>query len=323
MTGIALTSGWVARHTPRGAGAGGRDAAIIDIAQDLLLRSLHASGALDDLVFKGGTALRKLYAGQQGRFSTDLDFSAARAEDDPDEVLTTFLEAVEGASIGPFTYGVAERRGKWLLTVDHPYERGASDLSSKIDVSPPVWLDPVSRGWVPMPIHDVYGDPPLPAIQVIRLEENVAEKISRLNRATTARDMYDLAWIAEHQREFGGLDLTLLRRLAVLKIWVDAHGITGGRAVWKPGHEPAAFDPATWLRERREEEFVLEDIGALAVPTPTAAELAGAVRDHYAFLADLDDTERRLAAARGQDRPLVLRVLAELPGERLTPLGLY
>lgn len=43
------------------------------VAQDLLLRELHGRAALDGLVFKGGTALRKLYAGNQGRFSTDLD----------------------------------------------------------------------------------------------------------------------------------------------------------------------------------------------------------------------------------------------------------
>lgn len=323
MTAIALTPGWIARHTPRGAGAGGRDAAIIDIAQDLLLRSLNSSGAMDGLVFKGGTALRKLYAGQQGRFSTDLDFSAARAEDDPDEVLMAFLEAVEGAQIGPFSYGVKERRGKWLLTVDHPYGGGESALSSKIDVSPPVWLDPVRRGWVPMQVHQVYGDDPLPELQVIRLEENLAEKISRLNRSTTARDMYDLAWIAENQHVIGRLDTALVRRLAVLKVWVDAHGLSGGAAVWKPGHEPAAFDPDNWLRERRDDEFDLEDIGALAVPTPSAAELADAVRKHYAFLADLDEAERQLAAARGRDRHLALRALAELPDDRLARLGLY
>jgi Nucleotidyl transferase AbiEii toxin, Type IV TA system len=74
---ITVTVGWIARHTPKGAGAGGREAAILDIAQDLLLRDLHDSGALDALVFKGGTALRKLYAGNQGRFSLDLDFSLA------------------------------------------------------------------------------------------------------------------------------------------------------------------------------------------------------------------------------------------------------
>jgi predicted nucleotidyltransferase component of viral defense system len=323
VTAVALTAGWIARHTPRGAGAGGRDAAIIDIAQDLLLRSLHHSGVMNGLVFKGGTALRKLYAGQQGRFSTDLDFSAAHAGDNPEDVLMAFLEAVESSQIGPFTYGVRERRGKWLLTVDHPYGSDGSDLSSKIDVSPPVWLDPVSRGWVPMAVHQVYGDEPLPELQVIRLEENVAEKISRLNRSTPARDMYDLAWIAEHQHEIGRLDIGLVRRLAVLKIWVDAHGVSGAAAVWKPGHEPAAFDPAQWLRERRDAEFDLQDIGALAVPTPSAADLASAVRQQYAFLADLDETEQQLAAARGNDRHLALRALAELPGGRLAQLGLY
>ena len=59
---LNITTGWIARHTPLGAGAGGRDAAIIDIAQDLLLRELHSRGALDRLAFKGGTPLRKLYA---------------------------------------------------------------------------------------------------------------------------------------------------------------------------------------------------------------------------------------------------------------------
>lgn len=57
---ITVTVGWIGRHTPKGAGAGGREAAILDIAQDLLLRQLHETGALDAVVFKGGTALRKL-----------------------------------------------------------------------------------------------------------------------------------------------------------------------------------------------------------------------------------------------------------------------
>jgi predicted nucleotidyltransferase component of viral defense system len=106
---IALTTGWIARHTPTGAGAGGRDAAVIDIAQDLLLRELHARGALRALVFKGGTALRKLYAGNQGRFSVDLDFSLARVDDDPDAVVLALIDNIEGTNIGPFSYGVSER----------------------------------------------------------------------------------------------------------------------------------------------------------------------------------------------------------------------
>lgn len=318
-----LTAGRIARHAPRNVGAGGQDAAVIDVAQDLLLRSLHEEGVLDALVFKGGTALRKLYAGQQGRFSTDLDFSLAFPTDDPDDVVAVLVGAIEGRRIGPFTYGATERRGKWMMTLEHDFGDAGAGLSSKIDVSPPIWLDPVYRGWVPLEVHSVYGDPPLPNLQTIRLEENLAEKISRLNRTTTARDMYDLAWIAANAQSLGGLDWALLRRLAVLKIWVDAHGVATSHARWKPAHEPAAFDADHWLRERRADEFDFEDIGALAVPPPSAKDLAAQVQRHYAFLADLDDTERRLATARGQDRPLALRELCRLPGGRLRDLGMY
>lgn len=321
--GISLTVGWIGRHTPKGAGAGGRDAAVIDIAQDLLLRDLNSRGALDAVVFKGGTALRKLYAGNQGRFSLDLDFSLADMGADPDTVVLELVSQIEGTRIGPFSYGVTERRGKWSLTIASPFGTDDTALASKLDVSPPVWLDPVRRGWVPMPVHTTYGDSPLPMLPTVPLEENIAEKISRLNRTTTARDMYDLAWIAQHQTALGGLDLDLVRRLAILKIWVDANGVTGANAHWKPGHEPRDFDPATWLRPRKAGEFDLEDIGALAVPVPTAAELSAAVSTRYAFLTQLDPDELQLAGAREHDRHLALRLLAELPGARLAHIGLH
>lgn len=64
---ISIQPGHIARHTPRNAGAQGREAAVVDIAQDLLLRHLHDEGALDNVAIKGGTAIRKLYAGNEGR----------------------------------------------------------------------------------------------------------------------------------------------------------------------------------------------------------------------------------------------------------------
>lgn len=69
-----ITEGHLARHY-QGL-RGGRDAALLDIAQDHALRILHDRGLFDlGLVFKGGTALRKFRAGNAGRFSTDLDFA--------------------------------------------------------------------------------------------------------------------------------------------------------------------------------------------------------------------------------------------------------
>ena len=62
---ISIQPGHIARHTPRNAGAQGREAAVVDIAQDLLLR-------------------------------------------EPQENCTlAFVAAVDGLSIGLFSYGAA------------------------------------------------------------------------------------------------------------------------------------------------------------------------------------------------------------------------
>ena len=44
MTGdrINITDGWIARHTPKGAGSGGRDAAVIDIGTNPTLSQFHS-----------------------------------------------------------------------------------------------------------------------------------------------------------------------------------------------------------------------------------------------------------------------------------------
>lgn len=322
MSDIRITPGYIARHTPANAGAQGRDAAIVDIAQDLLLRELHGNGTLDALAFKGGTSLRKLYAGKAGRFSLDLDFSTVEVGTDPDDALTDLIAEVDGTRIGPFRYGVTERRGKWILTFEHDFG-GTGGLASKLDLNPPPWLDPIRRGWQPMDIHAQYGSPPLPELQVIRLEENLAEKIARLNRATPARDMYDLRWVMTHGSTTGQLDTDLIRRLAVLKIWVDGNGVHAGETFWKPGHEGPPFEPTRWLRTRDEEDFDAEDIGALAVPQPSAKELNEALQTNFRFLADLDDEERIVARAEAKDRALALRLLTELPGGRLKDVGLF
>ncbi|SHI58491.1 hypothetical protein SAMN02745244_00651 [Tessaracoccus bendigoensis DSM 12906] len=53
-----VTEGYLVRHY-QGA-KGGRDAALLDIAQDHALHLLHEAGLFDHgLVFKGGTALRE------------------------------------------------------------------------------------------------------------------------------------------------------------------------------------------------------------------------------------------------------------------------
>lgn len=318
---VHLTLGHILRHAP--AGNQGREAALVDIAQDLLLRHFHDVGLLDSLVFKGGTALRKLYAGTAGRFSLDLDFSVRTLSDDQEVVTELLVAEVEGLTLGPFRYGTTERRDKYSLTIDTDF--GATgQLTSKLDVNPPPWLQPSSRPWVPMDIHKQYGGP-LPELPCVRLEENVAEKIARLNRTTTARDVYDLAWLWDKYRDAGGqpIDEELVRRLAVLKIWVDAHGMSTEGAFWKPGHEAYDFDPQRWLRDRPADEFDREDIGELAVPAPDLNDLWHVVKTRFAFLTNLDSDEATVASIGQGDRTLVLEMVKTLPGTLLSSAVLW
>ena len=318
---VHLTRAQVLRHTP--SKTQGFEAALVDIAQDLLLRHLSDIGLLDHLVFKGGTALRKLYAGAQGRFSLDLDFSVRDIGEDPDTIVDMLAERVSGLRIDGFIYGIEIRRGKRILTIDTDLGP-TGQLASKLDVNPPPWLEPITRQWIPMDIHAVYAvyGGPLPALSAIQIEENIAEKVARLNRTTTARDVYDLVWLWRHYRDDDGqpFNAPLVRRLIVLKIWVDAHGIEAPGTRWKPGHQAVSFDPDHWLRERPAADFDHEDIGQLSVPPPDLRTLAADMRVAFAFLRDLDRNEAAVAATSAADRGLVLNLLAELPGRRL-PVG--
>ena len=112
-----ITEGYLVRHYQGASGA--RDAALLDVAQDHLLSHLQAEGLFNrGIVFKGGTALRKFRAGNLGRFSTDLDFSA------PDEALALdVLSAVDGAEIFGFRFMV-ERLGNDVIA---GHARGRND----------------------------------------------------------------------------------------------------------------------------------------------------------------------------------------------------
>lgn len=312
-----ITTGWLARHTPQG--PGGRQAALIDIAQDLLLAQLCQQGIFDHLVFKGGTALRKLYAGNAGRFSTDLDFSVRNPDDDPEAVAELLRGEIDGQDIDGFRYFVEDHRGRAQVRYETPFG-GVGNLTTKLDIGPAPWLPPDERGWVRLPVHAAYDLPP--AIPVMSLAENMAEKIARLTRRTPARDVYDLAWISSTSPH-SGFDRALVRRLAVLKNWVDQHGLSSPPAAWRPVTGAIPYDPGRWQTTRRAADFDEDSIGILAVPPPSLDALGDQLRTHFGFLADLDSTEWRIVAGGAGSRNLVLETLSSLSGSRFASRPLY
>ena len=113
-------------------GAGRNDtygAALLDVAQDHVLWMLDQQGLFEsgELVFKGGTSLRKCRLGNAGRFSTDLDFACADGGDRAGR-----LRAIDGQSVGGFAFSLERRAtmdGTGTCDVHAVFVRGGSDCS--------------------------------------------------------------------------------------------------------------------------------------------------------------------------------------------------
>lgn len=290
---MRITEGYLSRHYQ--GRSGGRDPALLDIAQDYALVVLHRAGVFDlSVVLKGGTALRKFRAGNAGRFSTDLDFACEDAA-----TAALVLESIDGVEIDGFSFRLERRDGdrRADLRVTTPF--GTPNLPAKIDLSTRgVWLPPDVVEMVPLPIHKRY-DIDLPAIPVMRIEEVMAEKLARYRRTSLARDLYDLQWCADQS-----FDEALVRRLWVLKSFFD---IVDDELANGP------IDPADVLSERDETVFTAEQIGYLTRPV----DIAGweqRVRFRYGFLARLDQDEERWANVNPGDRRSALQAVNVIRG---------
>jgi hypothetical protein len=307
-----LTAGYVARHIPPQSRLG-LDIAVLDIAQDFLLAHLQKRGVFDLVTFKGGTALRKLFAGAHGRFSTDIDL--ATVEVDVDRGALGGIVAGECAiTLGPFTFTPAMARDRWHIAVTSDY--GSPTLTMKLDIGPPCWLAPVLGDFIPTPTQQRYGFT-LPALPCMRLEEILAEKIARLSRKATARDASDLVWVARTSPH-SQFDRERVRRVAMLKVWVDNHGMSPG---WSPALASMPFDAASWLGHRARWDD--EQIGMLASAPPTLAALEDGLRRHYKWLADRTDEEARWGTADPRDRRDVLAAIRTLNDGALRDADVY
>jgi len=287
-----ITEGYLARHYQ--GRHGGRDPALLDVAQDYALKILGDQGIFDlGLTFKGGTALRKYRAGNLGRFSTDLDFAAA-----DETVADIVLEAVHGVELHEIRFDIevvtAHRRG--LLAITTPL--GSPAIDARVEINPRApWLPSERLVPIDFPVHQGYEFQPVVA-SVMSLEETLAEKIAAYRRRVLLRDLYDLAWFAQQ----GAFDETLIRRLTHLKVYVD---------VVEEGIASGPFDPAADLFSRTPKDFPPEDIGLLT-GDPDTDEWLRRVRDRFAFLTNPTPEEERLAQCDPRDHYQVGQAIAGL-----------
>ncbi len=273
-----------------------------EVVLTFLLQLLSERGILERLAFKGGTCLRKMFLGNQGRFSTDLDFTGIE-DHDHEEVILAMMEAFEqpfhGIKFAIPDEGYYETQDglSWGVNPTYAHQWNASGVSEvKLQISqretPTL---PTERR---LQIEQSYFRllPFAPAeIICLALQEILAEKIRACYQRNKARDIFDLGVFAARP-----LNQPLIRRLVVLKLWQARD----------------SFDPARLMQKFQDgREFDWDDLAQLVRRTVVIDQkriTAACVRG-FGFLAELTDEEKIVASDRYQrEQAAVERLRAEL-----------
>lgn len=169
-----------------------------DYLQELLLKEIFSKVPGDRLVFRGGTALAKIYS--SGRFSDDLDF-VAHELGDKNALLKSIEYAIKSINnlyettfTGPETY--KEMVGYQIkingpLFISSGHEASRQTVSIDINLYEKLILAPMSLIRVP-----IYNDIPPYSLSVKQLEELLLDKVAALieRKRLPARDLYDI-WV--------------------------------------------------------------------------------------------------------------------------------
>lgn len=160
-----------------------------DLAITCALYAISRRKLRDHLVFKGGTAIKKIYH-PGARFSEDLDFTAINLKE---EEAATQLESLNDAEINSITFmevhedGTTHRGTRYRLPYIGPLNHGNSirlDLSFRDDVILPQEERTVQSG---------FSEDLTSRVKALDFLELMAEKLRAMMTRENPRDYYD-AW---------------------------------------------------------------------------------------------------------------------------------
>lgn len=170
----------------------------------------------NELVFKGGTSLQKVYG--LNRFSIDVDFTK---NSDLDIELTfgkVVKDIINFGFVSRINFSKSSASETALVKINGPLYNGTEKTIAtlRVDVSlrENIILPPQSKEIIP-----VYTDLSSYLVSVMRPEEILAEKIRAVLWRTNARDVYDL-WFMLRKNVSVDLDLTN-KKLNYYKIVFD------------------------------------------------------------------------------------------------------
>lgn len=224
-----------------------------------------------------------MHVGSQGRFSTDLDFTATE-DHDHEAIILDMMEAFEapfhglGFSIPGENYYEVDDGMSWGVspTYVHDWNQAGSEIKMQISRRETPTLVIERRAQCDQSYFRFLPFEPA-EIDCIALPEIIAEKIRACYQRNKARDMYDLGMFARRP-----MNQPVVRRLVVLKLWQAGD----------------SFDPQRLMQKFADRTaFDWDDLGQLLrggqAPDPEAI-IADCQRG-YAFLGDLSAEEGELA----------------------------
>jgi uncharacterized protein len=297
-----LTQAQVQRYA---SDAGLRDIMIAEkeVVLTFLLQLLSERGVLNRLAFKGGTCLRKMILGSQGRFSTDLDFTGLEEHNHEDvilEMMHAFDQPFHGIqfTLGMDDYYQTQDGLSWGAnpTYAHVWNAsGNSEVKLQVSVREIPTLPTVIMAQIPQSYFQYLPFVPF-EIRCLSIDEILAEKLRACYQRNKARDIYDLGIFATRPH-----NQARIRRLLMIKIW-QAHD---------------TFDPTSLNRKFVDgNDFDWDDLRQLTRRT-TEIDKERIIRDcvrGFAFLNDLSPEEQILAADPHQrERNLYAQLIASLP----------
>lgn len=252
-----------------------------EIVLTYVLRTIADRGLLSRLAFKGGTAIRKLFLGNQGRFSLDLDFTSV-GENNPDDLILDVVEALVNEphygiefTIPSTDYYVAPDSCGADVTYRHDWttnSRFGIQISLRAQPLLPIQSMPLRReryfDWLGME---------LPEIPTLDFHEILGEKIRAAAQRSRVRDVFDLYQLASHT-----FDRDQVRRIAVIKCWETRF----------------AFEPDVFWQGLLSSRYDWSDLRRLVRRGRelTPEMILNGVRKDYAFLNNFSPEEAILAA---------------------------
>lgn len=248
------------------------DIAEREIALTYVLRIMADHGLLERLAFKGGTAIRKIYLGNQGRFSLDLDFTATQ-EIDPEALILDVAGLFHNQTHHGLTFIIST--GDYYA---NPESCGAEisyqhewSTSGKFGIQ----ISFRRRPMLPIQLATLrqeryfewLGFEP-PIVPSLELHEIIGEKIRAASQRSRVRDLYDLFQLADLQ-----FDRARVRRIAVLKCWETKFifkpaaflaGIEAGQYDWSDLrrllHKGREIQPAVIMRGVQKDYAFLDEM---------------------------------------------------------------